>query len=308
MMLGVFPVTKLSPDASEIIEPVGSKRKFWYADRQLLFKQNRAGTGEDWAEVIAAEVAASLGMPYAYYELAEIAGHGAPVFGVVSRNFCPPDADLVLGNELLLQDDPAYPMQAVANYSVAAHTVDRVLQAIRGWALLPPQGWAVEAGIESAVDVFVGYLMLDALVGNTDRHHENWGAISLRDRRIFLSPTFDHASSLGCILTDAERLRRLQTKDGGYTPEAYALKARSALYETEVAPRPLGTLDAFMAAAERARPAGLAWLRKLSDVPAAVLVNIVEAVPPERASAAAVEFAKRMILFNRDRLLSQRGA
>ena len=96
MMLGVFPVTKLSPDASEIIEPVGSKRKFWYADRQLLFKQNRAGTGEDWAEVIAAEVAASLGMPHAYYELAEIAGHGAPVFGVVSRNFCPPDADLVL--------------------------------------------------------------------------------------------------------------------------------------------------------------------------------------------------------------------
>ena len=306
-MLGVFPVTKLSPDASELIEPVGSKRKFWYADRQLLFKENRSGTGEDWAEVVAAAVAASLGLPHAYYELAEIAGDGEPVFGVVSRNFCSPDADLVLGNELLLQDDPAYPMQGVAKYRVAAHTIDRVLQAIRGKAVLPPLEWTGDPGIGSAVDVFAGYLMLDALVGNTDRHHENWGAISIRDRRLFLAPTFDHASSLGCHLTDAERLRRLETKDGGYTPEAYASKARSALYETESAPRPLGTLDAFLAATARARPAGLAWLRKLSDVPAAVLVNIVEAVPPERASAVAVEFAKRMILFNRDRLLSQRG-
>lgn len=307
-MLGVFPVTTLSPDASEIIETVGSKRKFWYADRRLLFKENRAGTGEDWAEVVAAEVAGLLGIPHAYYELAEICGGGSTVLGVVSRNFCSPDADLVLGNELLLQDDPRYPMEGVAKFRVAAHTIDRVVQSIRSKALLPPQGWAVEVGIESAVDVFAGYLMLDALVGNTDRHHENWGAISIRDRRLFLAPTFDHASSLGCHLTDAERKRRLVTKDGAYTPEAYASKARSALYETEMARRPLVTLEAFLAATARAQPAGLAWLRKLSDVPATVLVNIVEAVPPGRASAVTVEFAKRMILFNRERLLSHRGA
>lgn len=51
-----------------------------------------------------------------------------------------------------------------------------------------------------------GYLVLDALVGNTDRHHQNWGVVVQGKRgadqvllvhSIQLAPTFDHASSLG---------------------------------------------------------------------------------------------------------------
>jgi hypothetical protein len=51
--------------------------------------------------------------------------------------------------------------------------------------------------------LFPGYLMLDALIGNTDRHHENWGARVLAGlgngrRMAVLAPTYDHASSEGC--------------------------------------------------------------------------------------------------------------
>ena len=31
---------------------------------------------------------------------------------------------------------------------------------------------------------FMGYLVLDALTGNTDRHHDNWGILVLRTRVI----------------------------------------------------------------------------------------------------------------------------
>lgn len=47
--------------------------------------------------------------------------------------------------------------------------------------------------------------MLDAVIGNTDRHHENWGILRKRvgDRwQGMVAPTFDHASSLGRELRD----------------------------------------------------------------------------------------------------------
>ena len=52
------------------------------------------------------------------------------------------------------------------------------------------------------------YLLLDAVIGNVDRHHENWGILgkdvdgSVKGR---LAPTFDHASSLGRELLDTGR-------------------------------------------------------------------------------------------------------
>ena len=58
-------------------------------------------------------------------------------------------------------------------------------------------------------DMFVGYLMLDALIGNTDRHHENWGIMTGRGRPQVLAPTYDHASSLGRELSDQKRQARM---------------------------------------------------------------------------------------------------
>ena len=47
-------------------------------------------------------------------------------------------------------------------------------------------------------DVWAGYLVFDAWIANTDRHHENWGVlIDRRDGSSRLAPSFDHGSSLG---------------------------------------------------------------------------------------------------------------
>jgi hypothetical protein len=56
--------------------------------------------------------------------------------------------------------------------------------------------------------VFVGYLILDAWIGNADRHEQNWAVLEPEtgtDARRLLSPTFDHASSLGYGLTEEQR-------------------------------------------------------------------------------------------------------
>ena len=57
------------------------------------------------------------------------------------------------------------------------------------------------------------YLVLDAVIGNTDRHHENWGILRQRRGNVwygFVAPSFDHASSLGRELLDSRRDRLLK--------------------------------------------------------------------------------------------------
>ena len=71
-------------------ESMGSKRKFWYrnpgdaAGADWLFKYPRAGSGEHWAEKIAAEVAGLLGISCARVELATF--QGTP--GSATESFC----------------------------------------------------------------------------------------------------------------------------------------------------------------------------------------------------------------------------
>jgi len=185
----------------------------------------RAGTGEDWSERIAAELAHRLGLPHASYEFATWRGRR----GTVSPTFVPEQATLVHGNELLLKAVPVY--GGSGKYRVSQHTVDLVLDTIRDAEAKTPLDWTPPAGVLSAVEVFVGYLLLDALIGNTDRHHENWGIIEQPaggTTTRYLAPTYDHASSMGRNEPDKKIARRLPGRDSGYNVEAYALHARSA--------------------------------------------------------------------------------
>ncbi len=69
------------------MEPLGTKRKFWYIDdrdRRMLFKAEERGTGEDWAEKIACELCGLLGLPHVSYDLAKDVSASLP--GVVCEN------------------------------------------------------------------------------------------------------------------------------------------------------------------------------------------------------------------------------
>src|SRR5207302_7798440 len=134
-----------------------------------LFKQVRRRTGEDWAEKLCAEFAGRIGIPCAEYELAEWESPEGIVRGVVTRNFCPPGSALILGNELLGETDPGYAEGQVSKFRVPAHTIERVVRTLQTREPRLPLGWASPPGNMEAVCVFVAYLMLDALVGSTDR-------------------------------------------------------------------------------------------------------------------------------------------
>jgi hypothetical protein len=60
-------------------------------------------------------------------------------------------------------------------------------------------------------------IAFDALIGNTDRHSENWGFLVAADpaleRRFTLSPPFDNGTSLGALVRDEDLERHLRARD-----------------------------------------------------------------------------------------------
>jgi hypothetical protein len=261
----------LAPEHEQ--EQMGSKRKFWFCDRQssrwYLFKYSRENTGEHWSEKVACEVARLLGLPHAEVDLAT---HDA-AWGVLVRDIREDrDQSLLHGNELLLELDSTYP--ARETFRVSEHTVERVAEALATHGVLLPDAatfpQALPSGVDDALGLFVGYLLLDALIGNTDRHHENWAVVVSRSatgaRRLQLAPTYDHASSLGRELPDEKRSARMRAaRERGVA--GYAERTRSAFYaamgasSTALSPR-----DAFTAAGRRRPNARQAWLSRCEQV------------------------------------------
>ena len=193
-MTATYPIHSISAQP-EWVEQMGSKPKFWFRrfdnDQPWLFKFAREGTGEDWAEKIAAEIAAALTIPAPGVELAEFNGRR----GSISRSFVLQREgwDLIHGNELLAAYVSGYERDLVFRQS--QHTLDNILTVLKQ---IFPDSEQSRVQIEQ----LAGYLTLDALIGNTDRHHENWGVLRRTESRWF---TGGHARAIvrPCIIHGA---------------------------------------------------------------------------------------------------------
>lgn len=298
-----FPVIVVTKEAYELSknETMGSKYKFWFEHEELglcLYKQILHTPDEDWAEKVAAELCELLELPHAVYELAETWEGNR---GVVSPYFLPKGGTLVHGNEILTPIVPNYPTSGT--YKVSQHTIDIVLRVIEDEPVKLPLGWTAPSSIQTAAEVFVGYLLLDAWIGNGDRHHENWGfvrkkAASISVETLHLAPTYDHASSLGRDLSNEQRQKR--------PVQAYANKCSSAFYSSVDDKKPLKTFDVFCRVRERYPEAANVWLERLEDVSRANILEIFSRIPSARISSIAAEFAQKVLEINQHRLLTLR--
>lgn len=232
--------------------------------------------------------------------------------GVLSRDFTERGRfPLIHGNELLANIiNPLYPKHQ--NYKVTEHTVQSVRHILdEAWITPRVQNetsttlakmYAVVEDVGSASDLFAGYLVLDALIGNTDRHRENW-AIIRAGRQLCLSPTFDHASCLGFNLSDAERSDRM-TPGRNRSVETFADKALSKLYLKIGDAKPLTTLAAFAEATKDRAAARQAWIDRVRKIADDDFRAIIDRIPEERMSKPAREFALALLKVNRDRILN----
>ncbi|MEX0711218.1 MAG: hypothetical protein WD278_02640 [Pirellulales bacterium] len=241
-------------------------------------------------------------MPHVEYELAaEYDGQHYLRPGVVCENMAGQGVVLVLGNELLLAVDPRYPR--AQRFKVRQHSVDAVGGIVLHLAP-PADAWMqmVPDGLRAALEVFVGYVMLDAWIANQDRHHENWGAL-WDGTALRLAPTFDHGAALARNLLDDEREDRMTSRDRNRTVAAFAAKGRSAFYASPADQRPLELREAFRSFACQVPNAARPWLDRLRAVERDEICGILERVPASRMSEACKRFTLELLLTNQRRLL-----
>lgn len=308
----MFQIVTVPDQAADSTEPVGTKPKFRFFSEEgslCLFKEGRPNTGDDWSEKIACELAQLIDLPHADYELAMWRGKR----GVISRIFIPQGGFPVLGNELLAEVIPGY--QKTKFFRAKQYTLRDVLLILGTTNIsdLNPQirlptGWTGFADVQTALDVFIGYLMFDAWIVNQDRHHENWSLVVTPEAKIHLAPSYDHASSLGSNETDENRQDRLAPRDIRRSMERYVERAASAFYASASSNRPLSTFEAFREAGKVQPKAAEAWLGRLQEVSSQTVVSIFDEVPRDRISSIAGEFAQRMLELNRRRLLALQGS
>lgn len=283
-------------EAREDTEQLGSKPKFWVLlnGQRWLFKEARPNTGEDWAEKAAAEIAHTLEINAAKVELAEYAGK----VGCISCNFIDVEAGeaLVHGNEIMAWEVTGYDKTKI--FRQADHTLKNIQLAICALS--------DRANADDVLTELAGYIVLDALIGNTDRHHENWGLrlhapVATQARVLSAAPSFDHASSLGRELLDARRTALLANNQvGQYITSP---KARGGIFRSPQHAHGENPLRLVQVAARAYpkyfRPA----LERVAAIEPELLHDIFERLPPERASEPAKLVAEAMVLSARTTLI-----
>lgn len=291
-MSDAYPIVTVEPEWVINPEEMGGKTKFWYGkpddNTNWLFKYPRPNTGEHWSEKIASEVASAMGITHAKVELAQFQDER----GSVTESFARGGRVLHHGNQMLEVTVDGYnPNQ---KFRQSSHTLANIWKVMDGIFLDPTSA-------KQAKLVMAEYTVLDALIGNTDRHHENWGILRRRagdEGRGFVAPSYDHASSLGRELLDERRNILLTENRVGN----YAERGRGAIYWSEDerhGPSPLELVRRVIRAyPDIFQPAIL----KLEKFGKDSLSKIVNRVPTDWMTPSARTFAIALVSYNCEQL------
>ncbi len=297
-------IIEIEPLWRREIEDMGSKPKFWfwYQGELWLFKQARPNTGEHWAEKIASEIALQLGLPTHDVRIARFDGK----MGCACRTFLKKNEILVHGNELLAGAIKGYDKEKQRGQS--DHHFKNIVNTV--------EKWFPEGKFRKAMSLrIVGYFLFDALVGNTDRHHENWGMLlkpvvipkgekdpgEFMRFRVTLAPTFDHGSSLGRELLD-DRANQLLADPKGI--QRYIRKATGGIFENEQARKGLSPIAlAEMLAAEYpdlVKP----WIKRIAALPDDFAEPLLKGIPASCMSQPSREFVLAFLSESRKMITS----
>ena len=291
-----FPIIEISADSITGDEQLGSKPKFWFVrnEKRWLFKERRPNTGEDWAEKVASDIARHIEVDAAEVELAACADR----IGCASKMFVEKGENLLHGNEILAGQITGYDRNKKQHH--CDHTLSNIVSAVQQLLGNPTIH-------ERVLQVLASYMVLDALIGNTDRHHENWGFLMRYERksprdsiaRLRVAPSFDHASSLGRELLDERRSRILRESGIG----RYASSGCGGIYLASTDKRGANPIKLIEFGVQHYPQYFRPVLQRLKTIPVGPVIAFVDEIPAERISETGRTFVKALLEYTYPTLL-----
>lgn len=138
-------------------------------------------------ELVVDEIANDLGITTVAYDLARIGN----LKGLISPNFIVPNANYILGGDLLKE---CYSSESVR----FSNNLESIWFALENRYKANPNKKEIVA---SLMDKIVWLFILDVLTGQEDRHAGNWGIIEYADGTVDLQPIFDSVRIMlfGCF-------------------------------------------------------------------------------------------------------------
>ena len=145
--------------------------------------------------------------------------------------------------------------------------------------------------IDTGAKLFVGYMMLDCLVNNSDRHDHNWGIMAVEDN-LELIPSFDHGLSLGSTDEDQDK-PNLSLAD-------YVNRYSQSCFQEGY--NKLPTLTIFERCARLYPDAARIWQERLKQVNPMQINEIFNRIPDGRITPIAAKFAIELLVYNQKRI------
>lgn len=168
---------------------------FLIKDHTYIFKHSRKNYPEQfWIEIIAYKLGKIVGIPVPPAFVAidshrKIAGALIEWFHNYPNS---PEETYYAGRDYMRQKNPNYDLEKGWE-----HNMKIIIEIC---AQLQDQGALQSDWLQN----FVSILLFDALIGNTDRHQDNWGLVWDKELKYaFLSPAFDNGTAMGHEILEA---------------------------------------------------------------------------------------------------------
>ncbi|MGG0031613.1 HipA domain-containing protein [Priestia megaterium] len=178
-------------ERDDTLNASGTREKFWLVNpenkERYMFKLPKEGTGEIWAEKVASEIGKVLKLEMMDVAIAKYEDRQ----GLLLTNFVKyGEEEHFDGGDLLKTIIDGFDPNDLTDY-----TLENILRCL------------VPLNLEKEI---VKVIIFDALIGNQDRHCENWGVIQ-KGGDIRLTPIYDNGASLG--FSNKEERVKMMLKD-----------------------------------------------------------------------------------------------
>lgn len=191
----------------QLISSVKPEHDFLQPNHDYMLKrayQEQSGTilyEQFWNEIVAYKLGRAMKIPVPPAFVAYYAQEGRePYYGSLIEWFYGygNQSDVALrGDEVVMRYDRQYDTRKGErhNFQLVAHIFED--QKVENWL----QEW-------------MGILLFDAIIANTDRHQDNWQIVKFAgDLRNFVSPAFDNGTSLGYNFRNGHLAKKLKELD-----------------------------------------------------------------------------------------------